>query len=142
MGARGSRAWGPCDGTRGGGGESGHGKGAWRDGVGRAGRAERAGMDWGPFKSSDRGMGPRGHGKGAWRGRVCGWWQPCETWGHKLNPLKECQNIHEVWVVAAMWDPGAMSWSRGRGHGGMGAMRWNGRSGRSGGESGKTMGLH
>ena len=31
-----------------------------------------------------------------------------------------------VWVVAAMWDPGAMSWSRGRGHGagveGMGAM--------------------
>ena len=59
----------------------------------RAGRAERAGMHWGPFKSSDRGMGPRGHGKGAWRGRVCGWWQPCETWGHELEPLKkECQN--------------------------------------------------
>ena len=73
---------------------------------------------------------------------MCGWWQPCETWGHELEPLKECQNTHEVWVVAAMWDPGAMSWSRGRGHGGMGAMRWNGRSGRSGGESGKNGGSH
>ena len=89
MGARRSRAWGPWNGAGGaggGGGESGHGKGAWGDGVGRAGRAERAGMYWGPFKSSDRGMGPRGHGKGAWRGRVCGWWQPCETWGHELEP--------------------------------------------------------
>ena len=97
-----------------------------------AGRAERAGM------SSDRGMGPRGRGKGAWRGRVCGWWQPCETWGHELEPLKECQNIHEVWVVGAMWDHGAMSHGC-QGvegiEGMMGAMRWNGRSGRSGGET-------
>ena len=50
--------------------------------MGRAGRAERAGMHMGPFKSSDRGMGPRGHGEG-------GWWQPCETWGNELKPLKE-----------------------------------------------------
>ena len=101
------------------------------DGVGRAGRAERAGMYWGPFKSSDRGMGPRGHGKEGV------WWQPCETWGHELEPLTECQNIHEVWVVGAMWDHGAMSHGC-QGVEGMGAMRWNGRSGRSGGESGKT----
>ena len=40
MGARGSRAWGPCDG---------HGKGAWGGGV-RAERAERAGMHRGPLK--------------------------------------------------------------------------------------------
>ena len=80
-------------------------------------------MDWGPFKSSDRGMGPRGHGKRAWRGRVCGWWQPCETWGHELEPLKQCQNIHEVWVVGAMWDHGAISHGC-QGVEGMGAMRW------------------
>ena len=108
-GGAGGHALGPfkviSGGAGGGGGESGHGKGAW----GWGGRAERAGMHWGPFKSSDRGMGPRGHGKGAWRGRVCGWWQPCETWGHELKPLKECQNIREVWVVGAMWDHGAMS---------------------------------
>ena len=50
-----------------------------------------------------------------------------------------------VWVVAAMRDPGAMSWNRDRGHGagveGMGAMEWSGRSGRrglhGGGESGE-----
>ena len=78
----GSRAWGPWNGA--GSGERAEGA-AWRDGVGRAGRAERAGMDWGPFKSSDRGMGPRGHGKGAWRGRVCGWWQ-CETWAMSWSP--------------------------------------------------------
>ena len=66
----------------------GRGHGAGVEGMGAIG-----------FKSSDRGMGPRGHGKRAWRGRVCGWWQPCET----------CQNIHVVWVVGAMWDHGAMS---------------------------------
>ena len=45
-----------------------------------------------------------------------------------------------VWVVAAMWHPGAMSWSRGPGHGagveGMGAMEWSGRSGRRAGTKG------
>ena len=92
----------------------------------------------GGFKSSDRGMGPRGHGKRAWRGRVCGWWQPCETWGHELEPLKECQNIHEVWVVGAMWDHGAMS-HRCQGVEGMGVMRWTweGCMGGAGGESGE-----
>ena len=58
----GSRAWGPWNGAGGaggGGGESGHGKGAWGDGVGRAGRAERAGMDWGP---SSHLIGAWGHG--------------------------------------------------------------------------------
>ena len=66
MGARGSRAWGPCDGHgKGawGGGESGEG-GAGRHAPGplcmgggggvRAGRAERAGMHRGPLKESDR----------------------------------------------------------------------------------------
>ena len=47
---KGMGSWNGAGGAGGRGGESGHGKGAWRDGVGRAGRAERAGMDWAPFK--------------------------------------------------------------------------------------------
>ena len=63
MGARGSRAWGPCDG---------HGKGAWGGEEGGAG----------------------GHAPGPFKG-----------------PWETCMGGRGVWVVAAMWDPGAMSWS-------------------------------
>ena len=76
-------------------------------------------------------MGGRGGATGPWEG--CGWWQPCETWGHELEPLKECQNIQEVWVVGAMWDHGAMShgwaWGPCDGHG-KGA--WEGKKVRAG----------
>ena len=88
------------------------GHGAKVEGMGAMEWSGRSGA--GSSHLIDRGMGPRGHGKRAWRGRVCGWWQPCETWGHELQPLKECQNMHE----GAMWDHGAMS----RGVEGMGAM--------------------
>ena len=96
----------------------GHGKGAWGRGGVRAGRAKRAGMHWGPLKSCDRGMGPRGQGKRAWGKGCVGGGSHVKSW--------------------------AMSWSRGRGHGGHGmewaeraeglhgGMGWGERGGRSG----------
>ena len=47
MGARGSRAWGPCDG---------HGKGAWGGGGGESGEGGAGGHALGPFKVVVGGM--------------------------------------------------------------------------------------
>ena len=118
-------------------------------GIGRVGRAERAGMRWGPLRGHARGGGGGGgagghalgpcqgvKGMGAmrwtWEGCLGGEGESGEggAGGHALGPFKgpweTCMGGRGVWVVAAMWDPGAMTWSRGRGHGagveGMGAM--------------------
>ena len=109
------------------------------EGVGRAGRAERAGMHWGPFHLiGSRGMGPRGHGKCAWGGggvRAGRAGRAGMHWGHLRQGNGErgkCETcIHEVWVVGAMWDHGAMSHGC-QGVEGMGAMRWTWEGGESG----------
>ena len=51
-----------------------------------------------------------------------------------MGPCETC--IHEVWVVGASWDHGAMSHGC-QGVEGVGVMGWSGRSGRRGGESGE-----